>query len=385
MKNSEIRSGTARSSTPTRRRTAALAAAALIGLGLWWSATDPAQIQPVDGLHLDEAIALDTTASNMRVFWPPNATDTELAVTGVAVGLDGSIYILHRAGRPFGAGTTLIPDPVILRVDAETGEEIAHFGADLFASPHGISVAHDGSIWVADTSLNIVVHLDPQGQPIRTYGDRYPFYLEALLRLRNVLPRLPIPMSDATFARPTDVVPLSEGRFAVVDGYRNPRIAVFDTQGRLVWQVNRRGSDPGEFHLPHGIAADAQGNIYVADRRNARIQVFSEQGQLQRVISGPHVGRPFGVDVDSHGCMFAADGGDMLDLDRHNALYRSGSGFSMFSADGILIGRLDGLDQGQPGFELPHDIAVGGDGRAYIADLYADQVYVVGLQTSCDG
>jgi DNA-binding beta-propeller fold protein YncE len=364
---------------------AALVAAALIGFGLWWTATDPAQIQPVDALHPDEAIAFDTTASNMRVFWPPNATDTELAVTGVAVGLDGSIYILHRTGRPFGAETELIPDPVILRVDADTGEEIARFGADLFASPHGISVAHDGSIWVADTSLNIVVHLDPRGQLIRRYGDRYPFYLEALLRVRNVLPRLHIPMSDATFARPTDVVPLSEGRFAVVDGYRNSRLAVFDTEGRLVWQVNRRGSDAGEFYLPHGIAADAQDNIYVADRRNARVQVFSARGQLQRVISGPYVGRPFGVDVDLRGCLFVADGGDMLDLDRQNALYRSGSGLSMFSADGVLIRRFDGLDQGQPGFQLPHDIAVGGDGRVYMADLYADQVYVVGLQTSCDG
>lgn len=383
MKRFEIRSGTARSSTPTRRRTAALAAAALIGLGLWWSATDPAQIQPVDGLHPDEAIALDNTASNMRVFWPPNATDTELAVTGVAVGLDGSIYILHRAGRPFGAGTALIPDPVILRVDADTGEKIARFGADLFASPHGISVAYDGSIWVADTSLNIVVHLDPQGQPIRTYGDRYPFYLEALLRVRNVLPRLPIPMTDATFARPTDVVPLSEGRFAVVDGYRNSRLAVFDTQGRLVWQVDMRGSDPGEFHLPHGIAADAQGNIYAADRRNARVQVFSEQGQLQRVISGPYVGRPFGVDVDTRGCMFVADGGDTLDLDRHRVHSRSGSGVSMFSADGALIGRYDGPDQGQPGFQLPHDIAVGGDGRVYIADLGAGSVFAVDMAAPC--
>ncbi|MEP4198002.1 MAG: 6-bladed beta-propeller [Aliishimia sp.] len=281
------------------------------------------------------------------------------------MGPDGSIYILHRAGRPFSADTTLIPDPVILRVDADTGEEIARFGADLFASPHGISVAHDGSIWVADTSLNIVVHLDPQGQPIRTYGDRYPFYLEALLRVRNVLPRLPIPMSDATFARPTDVVPLSEERFAVVDGYRNSRVAVFDTQGRLVWQVNRRGSDPGEFHLPHAIAADAQGNIYAADRRNARVQVFSAKGQLQRVISFPYVGRPFGVDVDLRGCLFVADGGDILDLDRHEALYRSGSGFSTFSADGILIGHFDGLDQGQPSFQLSHDIAVGADGRVH--------------------
>lgn len=361
----------------------AIAAAVLVVLGLLWVGRDPAQIQPVDGWYTDAERAIDMSASNMRVFWPPIATETELAVTGVAVGPNGSIYVLHRAGRPFNASTTRIPEPVILRVDAETGDEIARFGAGLFASPHGISVADNGSIWIADTSLNIIVHLDPQGQPIRTYGARYPFYLEALLRVRNVLPRLPVPMSDTTFARPTDVIPLTEGRFAVVDGYRNSRLAVFDTQGTLIWQVNGRGSEPGEFHLPHGIAVDAQGNIYVADRRNARVQVFSELGQLQRVISGPNVGRPFGVDVASRGCMFVADGGDMLDLDGDDPLNRSGAGVSVFSADGVLIGRYDGPEQGQPGFQLPHDIAVGGDGRVYIADLNADRVFAVDMAAPC--
>lgn len=369
-------------SNAQRGRKTALATTVLISLVVWW-AWDPAQIQPVDGLHADAARAIDMSGSNMGIFWPPIATETEVAVTGVAVGPDGSIYILHRAGRPFNAGTTLIPDPVILRVDAETGEDIARFGAGLFASPHGISVADDGSIWVADTALNIVVHLDPQGHPIRTYGDRYPFHLEAFLRVRNVLPRLPVPMSDTTFARPTDVVPLTGGRFAVVDGYRNSRLAVFDRQGRLVWQVNRRGSEPGAFHLPHGIAVDARGNIYVADRRNARVQVFSERGQLQRVISGPSVGRPFGVDVGPGGCVFIADGGDRLDLDGREMSDRSGPGFSMVSADGVLIGRFDNADQGQPGFQLPHDVAAGGDGQVYIADLYADHVFVVDLRTRC--
>ncbi len=366
-------------------KTVALGAAVFIGLGAWWGADDPAQIQSVDGLHPHAAMAIDTTASNVSVFWPPpNASDTGQAVTGVAMGPDGSIYILHRAGRPFGAGTTLISEPVILRLASETGEEIARFGAGLFAGPHGISVADDGSIWVADTSLNIVMHLDPQGQPIRAYGDPYPFYLEALLRVRNVLPRLPVQMSDTTFARPTDVVPLTGGRFAVVDGYRNSRLAVFDTQGRLVWQVNRRGSDFGEFHLPHGIAADVQGNIYVADRRNARVQVFSQHGQLQRVISGSYVGRPFGVAVGPYGCIFVADGGDVLDLHRDDPLYRPGVGVSILSPDGALIERHEVADDGQPTFQLPHDLAVGDDGRVYIADLNANHLSVIDLQTSCD-
>ncbi|MFK7882180.1 peptidyl-alpha-hydroxyglycine alpha-amidating lyase family protein [Roseobacter sp.] len=369
--------------TSPRRRNTALATAVLIGVVLWWSATDPAQILQVDVSPPEKTTAIDITASEIGVFWPPDATETEVAVTGVAVGPDGSVYILHRAGRPFNADTTLIPEPVIVRVDSETQEEITHFGAGLFASPHGISVAQDGTIWVADTSLNIVVHLDQQGRPIRTYGDAYPLYMEALLRVRNLLPRLPVAKSDATFARPTDVVSLTGGRFAVSDGYRNSRLAVFDRQGTLMWQVNRRGSEPREFHLPHGIAADALGSIYVADRRNARVQVFSENGQLQRVISGSEAGRPFGVDVGPLGCIFIADGGDRLDLDEEETKNSQRAGFSVFSSRGEPILHYGATADKQNTFQLPHDIAVGPNGKVYIADLYSDRVFVVDLSTIC--
>ena len=59
-----------------------------------------------------------------------------------------------------------------------------------------------------------------------------------------------------------------------VHGYINSRVAKFDKDGNWVKSWGEPGDQPGQFHTPHSIAADAAGNIYVADRGNSRIQVF---------------------------------------------------------------------------------------------------------------
>ncbi len=350
---------------------------------LLWASSDPASVVPVSSVDWGAGHAGDELFES-RVFWPSESDQIDVAVSAVAVGPDGSIYILHRAGRAFGSDTSLIEDPVIIRLDAETGEVMDRFGAHLFASPHGMSVSREGTIWVADTALNTITHLDQSGQPIRRYGDPYPFYLEPLLRLRNILPQLPVPMSDGTFARPTDVVPLPGGSFAVTDGYRNSRLAVFDRDGDLVWQINRRGSDRGEFHLPHGIGSDHHGNLYIADRRNARIQVFSSHGILMNVIEADVSGRPFGIEIGPRGCIYVADGGDGLDTEgpqEHNDMRR---GFAVLDQDGGTLYRTSGTGVEVGQYLLPHDVAVGMDGSVYVADLHAHRVLVADLPHFCE-
>ena len=61
-------------------------------------------------------------------------------------------------------------------------------------------------------------------------------------------------------------------------GYINSRVAKVDKHGNWIKSWGDRGSAPGQFHTPHSIAADAKGNVYVADRNNRRIQKLELKG-----------------------------------------------------------------------------------------------------------
>src|SRR5207253_2565690 len=80
------------------------------------------------------------------------------------------------------------------------------------------------------------------------------------------------------FNRPTDVAWDAAGNIYVADGYGNSRVAKFDRNGKFLASWGSRGTGPGEFDLLHSIATDAQGNVYVGDRTNRRIQVFDGNG-----------------------------------------------------------------------------------------------------------
>ena len=68
------------------------------------------------------------------------------------------------------------------------------------------------------------------------------------------------------------------GNIYISDGHINSRVAKADECGKWLKSWGQKGNKPGDFNTPHSIAADAQGNIYVADRGNRRIQVFDGEG-----------------------------------------------------------------------------------------------------------
>src|SRR5262249_31331357 len=87
------------------------------------------------------------------------------------------------------------------------------------------------------------------------------------------------------FQRPTDVAWDSTGNIYVADGFGNSRIAKFDRHGKFVKSWGSKGSDPGQFDTAHGLAIDTQGNVYVADTGNKRIQVFDGEGTVKAQIT----------------------------------------------------------------------------------------------------
>ncbi|MFZ0262266.1 MAG: 6-bladed beta-propeller, partial [Pseudolabrys sp.] len=90
---------------------------------------------------------------------------------------------------------------------------------------------------------------------------------------------------DGRFRQVTDVAFGPEGDIFISDWYINSRIAKADRDGNWIKSWGNRGTNPGEFNTPHNIAADAKGNVYVADRGNRRIQVFDSEGKFLRIIT----------------------------------------------------------------------------------------------------
>ena len=71
----------------------------------------------------------------------------------------------------------------------------------------------------------------------------------------------------------------------ISDGYINSRVAKVDKDGNWVKSWGEPGDQPGQFNVPHSIAVDAAGNVYVADRGNRRIQVFDGDGKFLRQMT----------------------------------------------------------------------------------------------------
>jgi virginiamycin B lyase len=83
------------------------------------------------------------------------------------------------------------------------------------------------------------------------------------------------------------------------------RVAVFSKDGKFLRQWGRTGSGPGEFYVPHGIAMDSQGRLFVADRGNNRIQIFDQSGKLLGIWE--QFGKPCDVFIDKNDTLYVTD------------------------------------------------------------------------------
>ncbi len=89
-----------------------------------------------------------------------------------------------------------------------------------------------------------------------------------------------------TFNRETDIAWDPQGNMYVSDGYGNSRIVKISNEGVWLKTVGTYGSGQDQFNTPHGIAVDGQGDVYVADRGNLRIQVYDYDLNFKKTITG---------------------------------------------------------------------------------------------------
>ena len=165
------------------------------------------------------------------------------------------------------------------------------------------------------------------------------------------------------FNRPTDIAWDKAGNIFVSDGYNNSRAIKFDKNGRYVAEVGVRGAEPTQMNTPHSIQVDNDGNVYVADRGNSRIQVFSLDGKF---LKQAFVTRDAKSSSTTGGLSFSHDPGQTF-------LYVADQGNSKVHI--LLRETLEevgsfGQEGKEPGnFIAPHQLATDLNGNLYTVEV----------------
>ena len=201
--------------------------------------------------------------------------------SGVAVNSKGHIFVFTRSnsatGTAYGAAAAQLFE---FDADGKFVREIAK-GLYAWSFAHTVRIDSDDNIWAVDKGSNMIVRLNAEGHVTMVFGRKQ----EATDREEPPKQGGPPPrVLDGMFNQPTDIAWNAAGDMFVSDGYINSRVAKYDRNGAWVKSWGEPGQGPGQFKLPHAIAVDAQGQVYVADRANARIQVFDSDGKLLRQI-----------------------------------------------------------------------------------------------------
>lgn len=206
-------------------------------------------------------------------------------VAGISTNSKGHIFTFSRANVQGDALTGIAAQ--LLEFDA-SGKFIREIGRGLygFSFAHSVRVDREDNIWVVDNGSNMVIKFSPEGRVLQTQGRK-----DEVQSFRPP-PWVDEPPNDkaavhrgGSFNLPTDVAFDSQGNAYISDGYRNARVVKINKDGDWVTSWGERGTGPSQFLTVHGIAVDNKDNVYVADRGNARIQVFDSSGKFLRQFS----------------------------------------------------------------------------------------------------
>jgi sugar lactone lactonase YvrE len=142
----------------------------------------------------------------------------------------------------------------------------ASFGGDELVSPAGIALDMlNRFVYVVDTQQDQVLVFD---------ADNY-----KLLRRIGTAGKKHTLTGPGDFSLPTNVAVDGEGDVYVTDTVNN-RVESFDADGTFMSEFGTAGDGPGHFARPKGIVVDGDGHIWVADEIQSRVQVFDKEGQL---------------------------------------------------------------------------------------------------------
>jgi len=218
----------------------------------------------------------------------------------------GNIWVFHRCFNVVPPGSAVClgrgpANPPILEFDP-SGKLLKSFGVGLFTYPHGFTIDSDGNLWTTD------VNDQEKVLGLSARNDKGVVMGQEVLKLNpdgKILMMLGKEGVAGTgpdgFDRPTGVAVAPNGDIFVSDGHdpnahNAARVVKFSKDGHFIKSWGKKGSAPGDFDEPHDIfVGGSRGWVYVADRKNDRIQVFDQNGTF--IAAWKQFGQPSSVFV----------------------------------------------------------------------------------------
>ena len=297
--------------------------------------------------------AFQFQADSQWAKWPEDWDVLEVA--SVATDSQDRVFVFNRSEHP-------------VAVFASDGTFLFSWGEGLFTRAHGIWIDSDDMVYCTDDLGHTVRKFTSDGHLLWTRGTpgRPSDTGATSIDYRT------IQYAGPPFHFPTNLAVGPTGELYVSDGYGNARVHKFTPDGELIFSWGAPGAGPGQFHVPHGIAVDTEGIVYVADRENSRLQLFSPDGEFLKEWTD--IARPCDLEIDQFGNVYVAELGYRTGMwpgtvpPTPNA---TGGRLSIFNSAGEVLARFGGgenpCEAGD--FFAPHAIWLDSRGDFYLAEV----------------
>ncbi|MSQ29130.1 MAG: hypothetical protein EXR68_01395 [Dehalococcoidia bacterium] len=280
-------------------------------------------------------------------------------VVGVAIDAEDRVFVFNRSEHPM-----LIYD--------RNGRFLTSWGEGIFDHPHGITIAGP-HVYTTDDGDHTVRKFTLDGELMMTIGTRHQPSDTGYDRSRPDSLRT-ITRPAGPFNRPTRVAVAPNGELLVADGYGNARVHRFSPDGALLASWGEQGEGPGQFNLPHAIWLHTGGRLFICDRENDRIQIFTSDGVF--LDQWTNVTRPGDLYIDAEQNVYIGElywMGGKTSLSGRVWPEERPATMTVRSIDGAVRSRFGGQAGPDPctagNLTSPHGIAVDSLGDIYLAEV----------------
>lgn len=284
---------------------------------------------------------------NFPVEWGLNS------VPGIYVDSQDQVYIMSRSKPPI----------IVCNKD---GEVLDTWGEDILERPHGMYIDKDDKIYVVDGEVHVAYIFNEKKEVLMTLGEKgKKSDTGAVLKNFYTIQR-----SAGPFNYPTHMATAKDDSIYVTDGYGNARVHKFKPDGTLDFSWGQPGNRPGEFMLPHCIVISDENILYVADRHNNRIQLFTPEGKF--IEEWTNTIRPAGLCIKDD-LLYVGECKQTLTFDD------APSRISIFTLKGDLVSRLENPDAEdtidkvsilpKELYRCVHSISVDSEGSIYVTEV----------------